>query len=709
MIKKISNNLTDIVLILVIIAVFNIFFPYNVSNLPELQKGDIAPKDIVAPFTFPILKNKDVLEDERQNAYNSVPPVLNYDETRTERIKNEYKMLSGLVDSLKNSVKDSEEREKLFARRYSELSSEIRKLLLSNRSSFLLDNTYNIFSEVLEAGIISEKDEIPFGKEKKIILKRGDNEEELSVSDIYEKDEAINKIKENIIKSFSSNSFLLKYGIELSQYFLRSNIDIDNKETQLRREKASREVPETVGMVLEGEIVVRAHDIVDQKTADKLRSLKTERENTNTPVNETLRILIKNLIFVVILILYFIFINTYFKKLNIKFKDKIFIASIVMLNLVVYSVFYQFVSVEYLIPVILSAAVFSLVYSRTFAMVTTVFITGFLLIYSGLRLHGLLALIITAIYTIYMIRTVDKRAQFLNVILKIGAIILFFTVCIGIYREAALMNIVYNSLTGVSNIVVSIILVMLILPVIEKALGRISNITLLELSDLNNPLLKLVAENASGTFHHSLIVSNMSESAAKAVDANELMARIGAYYHDIGKTLKPEYFIENQGRESNPHESLPPELSAEIIRDHVLNGIEIAEKNRLPEQIVRFIRTHHGDSLIDYFYDKAVEKKSDVNAEKFRYPGPPPRTKEETIVMLADSSEAAVKSIPKKDEGEIRRMVEYIFKKKFNENQMRDSELSIKELNTVREIFIRILESVYHARVEYKEKNVEQD
>ncbi|MDY6960071.1 MAG: hypothetical protein SVK08_13050, partial [Halobacteriota archaeon] len=262
MIKKISNNLTDIVLILVIIAVFNIFFPYNVSNLPELQKGDIAPKDIVAPFTFPILKNKDVLEDERQNAYNSVPPVLNYDETRTERIKNEYKMLSGLVDSLKNSVKDSEEREKLFARRYSELSSEIRKLLLSNRSSFLLDNTYNIFSEVLEAGIISEKDEIPFGKEKKIILKRGDNEEELSVSDIYEKDEAINKIKENIIKSFSSNSFLLKYGIELSQYFLRSNIDIDNKETQLRREKASREVPETVGMVLEGEIVVRAHDIV---------------------------------------------------------------------------------------------------------------------------------------------------------------------------------------------------------------------------------------------------------------------------------------------------------------------------------------------------------------------------------------------------------------------------------------------------------------
>lgn len=700
--RKIPENLTDIILFVLLVTIYNIFFPYAVSSLPDLQKGDIAPKDIVAPFSFEIRKNESILEKERQSAYNNIPPVVRFDYAKTERISNDFKLFKKKMDSLSKAKMTINEKKQYLSEHFKEFSSEMHNLLISDKRNALLGNSYSILSSLLDKGIIADKDAIPYGKDMTITMIMPDEEFQITSNDILDNKDVINKTKENIIKQFSSNSYLLKYGIELIQHFIRPNIILDIDETNLRREKARGEIPETAGMVLKGEIIVRAHDIVTQNAADKLRSLRYMRSQKNSPLSDFTRFLVKNLIMFIILLLYFIFLNTQFKKLKFGHRDKILIAIMFTVNMAVYGLFYQYTYIEYLIPLIITAAVLSLLYSRTFALITTVFMIGIVVIYSGLRLQGTLALFLSAIYCIYLIKQINKRTQFAGIITKVSTIAIIVTFCIEIFRETALNDILLSMLASFINILISVLLVILFLPFLERLMGRITNITLLDLSDLNNKLLRRQAEEAAGTFHHSLTVSNMAEKAAERIGVNELLTRVGAYYHDIGKMTKPEYFIENQTAGFNPHESLPPELSAEIIREHVNKGIELARENHIPGEIIEFITTHHGNSGIDYFIAKAKERKDEIDLDKFKYPGPLPRSKETAIVMLADSVEAAVRSLKSREEKDIRKMIDFIFSKKMNEGQLDDCELSIKEINAIKDEFISIMTSIYHARVEYK-------
>lgn len=699
--QKIADNITDIILFILLVAVYNMFFPYAVSSLPDLKKGDIAPKDIVAPFSFEILKNESVLEKERQSAYNSIAPVVRYDNAKTERIINDFKLFMKKMDSISQSNMSASEKKKYLSENFKEFSSDMYNLLLSNKRKSLLENSFSILISLLEKGIIADKDAIPYGKDRTITLILADSEKHISANDILDNKEVINKTKENIIRQFSSNSYMLKYGIELIQHFIRTNIALDIDETNLRREKARNEIPRTAGMVLKGEIIVRAHDIVSVNAADKLRSLRHVRSQKNSPLSDFTRFLVKNLIVFIILLLYFVFLNTQFDKLQFRYRDKILIAVMFAINMVVYGLFYQFAYIEYLIPIIITAAVLSLLYSRTFALVSTMFLISILVIYSGLRLQGTLALFLSAIYCIYLIKKINKRTQFAGIITKVSAVAVIVAFCVEIFRETALNDILIGMLASLMNILVSVILVILFLPFLERLMGRITNITLLDLSDLNNKLLRRQAEVAAGTFHHSLTVSNMAEKAAERIGVNELLTRVGAYYHDIGKIVKPEYFIENQTAGFNPHESLPPELSAEIIKEHVNKGIELAKENHLPQEIIEFIRTHHGNSGIDYFIAKARERKDEIDMSKFRYPGPLPKSRETAIVMLADSVEAAVRSLKSREEKDIRKMIDFIFSKKLNEGQLDDCELSVSEINTVKDEFISMMTSIYHARVEY--------
>ncbi len=698
--SKIHKYYFDIILFILIILIFNIFFPNTFSSLPKLKKGDVASKDIIAPFTFQLLKNEELLQKEREAAYNNVPPVLFYDEQKTLRIINDFKTMIHYKDSLKKKYKNTIKAKNIFKEKYPEFSREMTNLLFSEKSYFLTNNAFDLMKSILEKGLVKDKTLIPYGKEKKITLIKNNEESIINETDIFDNNEAINTIKSLIIKKYSSNSFLLKSGIELIQHFLRPNVTIDFEQTNTRREKAQQEVPEGSGMVLKGEMIVRAHDIVDQEAEDKLRSLNKVSKQHVSKFSIFIKLLVKNLLFFVIYLLYIIFINTRFDKLKLTKSDKFFLFIIFAFNLIIYGVFYDFMYIEYLLPIILSGAIISLLYSRTFALINLTFIIMTLIIYSGMRLQSMMGPMIGSVYSIYLIRDIYRRSQFFSIMLKISAIVAVFALSIEIYIENTSIHILYSVLLGVLSTILSVIFVLILLPFIEKPLKRITNITLLDLSDLNNSLLKLMAEKASGTFHHSLMVSNLAEHAAKAIGANELLARVGGYYHDIGKIEKPEYYIENQSN-LNPHESLPPELSAEIIKEHITKGIELAKSNHLPEQIIDFIRTHHGDSKIDFFYNKAKNKKQEIDIKKFSYSGPIPFTKELSLIMLADSVEAAVRSLKNIDENSIREMVQFVFDKKMSENQLNDSPLSVKEIIEIKEIYTNVLMSIHHPRVDY--------
>lgn len=257
------------------------------------------------------------------------------------------------------------------------------------------------------------------------------------------------------------------------------------------------------------------------------------------------------------------------------------------------------------------------------------------------------------------------------------------------------------------NGILCIAFVSLTLKIFEISFGVLTNFSLLELADSNQPLLKRMILEAPGTYQHSLIVSNLSETAADAIGANALLARVGAYYHDIGKTEKPEYFTENQLLGGSKHDDIEPSISRLVILNHVTDGLDLGRKFKLNPLIMDFITQHHGTTLMHYFYQKALEEAADeteIKEEHYRYPGPKPQTKEAAIVLLADSVEAATRSLEDFNPQRIEEVVRKVINNKFIDGQLEECNLTLKEINTIATTFTRILSAMYHARVKYPEK-----
>jgi putative nucleotidyltransferase with HDIG domain len=254
--------------------------------------------------------------------------------------------------------------------------------------------------------------------------------------------------------------------------------------------------------------------------------------------------------------------------------------------------------------------------------------------------------------------------------------------------------------------IVSVLLTLLAYPLIyifEKIFAITSDITLIELTNTNAPLLREMAFTAPGTFQHSLQVANLAENAIYSIGGNALLVRAGALYHDIGKMENPLFFIENQTSGFNPHDKLPYQESAQIIIRHVSQGIEMGRKANLPEIVVNFIRTHHGDTRVDYFYQSFLKNFPEkfIDENTFRYPGPIPFSKEQGVLMLADSVEAASRALKEPDEQSISNLVDRIVKYKLDQNQLKDSDITLKDIETIKVIFKRMLMSIYHVRVDY--------
>ncbi|MEO8201173.1 MAG: HDIG domain-containing metalloprotein [Gemmatimonadota bacterium] len=289
--------------------------------------------------------------------------------------------------------------------------------------------------------------------------------------------------------------------------------------------------------------------------------------------------------------------------------------------------------------------------------------------------------------------------------LTIGATVFAYAlvaVTLGLLHGMALPNIGWSAVRGAVTALGSASVSMLLLPVAESATRVTTDITLLELSDQARPLLRYLAQNAPGTYAHSIAMANLCEAACNAIGANGLLARVGCYYHDIGKAKHPEYFVENQKPGHNPHDQLDPRESAAIVRNHVVEGMAMLREAGLPERIVAFIPEHHGTQYIEYFLDRA-RKDGDhgVDPEDFRYPGPRPRSAETAIVMLADSTEAALRLLGDPTADRVRSAVDFLIQEKLDSGQLKDSPLTLSELDRVREEFIRVMSGMRHSRVEY--------
>lgn len=328
---------------------------------------------------------------------------------------------------------------------------------------------------------------------------------------------------------------------------------------------------------------------------------------------------------------------------------------------------------------------------------------------AGNNLNLALLFFISGVFSGMLILGSRRRERVIKAGLLTGllqAAVLFLTESAFFHADLPFQLLRQEFIVLIINGVVSSFIVLGTLPVFEYLFQTVTNVSLLELADFQHPLLQRMVMEAPGTYHHSLVVGNLSEAACEAVGANALLARVGAYYHDIGKLQKPDYFSENQLLKDNKHDALSPTMSKLVIMNHIKEGMELARKYKINPRIINFIQQHHGKSLVYYFYRRALESLEDdnqVKEEGFRYPGPKPDSKETAIVLLADSTEAATRALKDPSPQAIEDLVHKIINNKFIDGQLDECELSLKDLERIAAVFIRILGGIYHSRVTYPE------
>ena len=362
----------------------------------------------------------------------------------------------------------------------------------------------------------------------------------------------------------------------------------------------------------------------------------------------------------------------------------------------------------YLIPIPAFSILASIMITPTVAINFGIGLLILIAMWTGMDAYTMIAYLLAILITRGLVKNIKQRSQVAGIGLYVSLIFILFTLTQGLINKTDIEQLPYNILFSAANGVLSAILSIGIMPFFESFFDVLTPFKLLELSNPNRPLLKRLLIEAPGTYHHSILVGNLAETAAHDIGANSLLTRVASFYHDVGKLERPYYYKENQVGHENPHDKLPPQVSANFIKNHMTYGIELLEKNKLPHEIIDVIKAHHGTSLIKYFYHREQVNNPDVDISKFLYTGPKPDSKEAVILMLADSIEAAVRSVEDPTQESISSLIDKIIGQKIAENQFSHADLTFKELEAIKASFMSVLSGIFHERIAYPEVNLNQ-
>jgi len=700
--KILGKNFSIVIKLILIFFLLNVIYPKPGSFFTSMREGDIAQQDIIAPFTFPVKKDPEEIKRERKKAIESVLPVVDYDEDKTQdlvkKIENFFVILferkeKTLDKSLKNMADDG----------YN-ISKNTVTFLLRPEIREKREKLKEILFQPIEKGIIYDKSRIPYMKEKRISVRKSSGEIIYSSKDFYSLDEAKDLIKNKTFSYIKRDEEIIKAMDEVTVLFYTPNLRINVEETEKRRKEASASVSETKGLVLKGEMIVRAHDQITKQIALKLNSLnEIVGQKKSILENIFLRLGLNILLLLLLFVLYFYIIK--YKNYLWRESEKLLMIEIVMLIfLYLASFLFKLEHIFlFLIPLSFLAMVFTMLFGEIFSMVICFVLASILAIFTGMRFPVFIFLMVSSIAGIFSVKGINRRAKLYKALFIISVTNMLLVFGIESFSRTPIFSILMGTSFGFINAVVSVFLLIGLLPLFEKFTETTTDITLFEWSDLNLPLLKKLSVTAPGTYNHSIIVGNLAEAAAESIGVDSILTRVASYYHDIGKMLKPEYFIENQMGIKNPHNKLTPQLSCIILISHVKEGIEIAQRAGLPNEIIKIIREHHGSSLIVPFFEKAKKQnhKEKVDESQFRYPGPSPSTKESGIVMLADSVEAASRSLEEPNAKRLKSLINEIIEERFRDGQLNNSQLTLVDLKKIGESFLPIIVGMYHLRVEY--------
>ncbi|MCX6312293.1 MAG: HDIG domain-containing protein [Bacteroidetes bacterium] len=635
-------------------------FRYDLSHL----KGHPwSHENLIAPFDFAIKKSAEDFANEKKDIQNNSMPFFRFD--------------TAVVN----------QNEQLLSKQFSEISPEERRQILT-----AVDKVYS-------HGIRALNNAVGKGPQDIVLVVKGNIAEEHQLSAYADPSQADSMI---VLKLDAGAK---KAWVEKVYTPISANVIFDSSLTNKSVRQALENISPSRGALTKGQIIVSRGEIVDDEIYQKLISLQEEYQ-LQQQVGSNWMVLLAQIILVgFCLFILFQFLRLFRRETLGNDARLLFILLMVVLT-VCMSYFPALIetvpllALPFCILPIIMRAFFDTRLALFAHLLTIIMIT---INMPGDRFSFLLIQVLAGITAIFSIANMRNRAQLFISVVAILSVYLVLHVALIVVTEGELDSV---RTADFINYGISAVLVLLAYPLIflfEKMFGFVSDVTLLELADTNNPLLRELAEKAPGTFQHSMQVANLAEEAIRKIGGSTLLIRAGALYHDIGKGVMPVYFIENQATGINPHDELTFEESASIIISHVIRGIEKAKEAKLPDQIVDFIRTHHGTTNTAYFLTLYKQNNPEklVDDELFRYPGPVPYSKETAVLMMADAVEASSRSLQKYDSESIDGLVEYMIDHQVEQHQFDNADITLKDITAIKKIFKKKLRSIYHVRVEY--------
>lgn len=683
--SKIQHNYYEILKVLTFILAIVIVLwvsPKESIFKYEFQIGKPwSHSDLIAPFDFAILKTSVQIDKEKEQILMDFIPYFGYDYELTEAGENQLVQNFNIAWEVNNNdtiAGDSARFQRFLIKLYKRIESKgiIR------------------FNKVIEGR----------GQFMQLRLIQGNVVAETTLGQLYDIRSAIEYARDRIEKLNVADSILLQNVISQS---LVQNVIYDDNKNKSAQDELLVGVSTTRGLIQKGELIISTGELVTPDIYQVLISFKYDyEEDLNT--SDSRSYIIAGMISLVTLLflVQYLFIKFYRKKYYDQLKYIILLIFTQLMFIVIADlVFIAFPNWTYLIPFALLPIVISAFLDAgiaIFVYLVTLMLLGF---YAPNSFEFFYTETIVGLIAVFSVQKLSKRSDLFRATLMVFLTYLLVYIGMMLIQEGSFESFSWRFLAYFAGSSVLILLAFPLIFLFEKAFGLITQLTLLELSNTNNTLLRDLSLKAPGTFQHSLQVANLASEVLYEIGGDALLARTGALYHDIGKMKNPMYFVENQMAGYNPHDELSYEESAKIIIGHVLGGIEMARKEGLPEQIIDFIRTHHGTRRVEYFYrlERKLNPGMEVDQSEFTYHGPAPFSKETAVVMMADSVEAASRSISEPDEQKINDLVDNIFQSIMDNGQLLNSNITMKEINIAKKVLKKKLLNIHHVRIAYPE------
>jgi putative nucleotidyltransferase with HDIG domain len=671
----------------------------------RLREGEIARERVVAPFDFRVQKDETTLRREQEEAAIAVPPVFVVDARAQSEVLQRWTAFQeralALVSDVRVSPAERATRLKALGVPIDEDAAEA--MAAPGRARRALTDLGGWLDEAAKAGIVAEKKGGFVLGYRAIQLREGDTEAPAPASRFVEPREALDRIAAHARDAFPGDPRGVHLVTQLAQPFVTPTVLYDRAETEWRRVQAQGAVSGVVGTVKKDELIIDANEKVSREALLRLRSLRN-LELARSPQSEFIYPPVARMLLMLLFIAAF---ATYLRmELPGVYRDNGMLAVFTLLTLMVMGAAVTLVGAvglsEFTVPLALAPLVVASLLEKRPALVFTLTVAILVTTIAELKAPFVPVAMMGGVTAVYSVARLRHRWHFVRAFFAIALANLAAILAWDLARIMPATSLLRDAMWGTLNALLATIVAFVLLPLVESLFRLTSDVTLLELSDLNRPLLRRMQLEAPGTYHHSMVVGSLAEAAAEAIGANSLLARVSAYYHDIGKLGKPEYYAENEPASSRSrHEKLTPSMSALVVKSHISEGLELARQVRLPRAVRDSIPEHHGTMVMAFFYHKALETDPGARREDYSYPGPRPRSRETAILMLADGVEGASRALAEPTPSRIRGLVQRIIDERVRDGQLDDCALTLQELARVREAFIPVLTAIFHVRAPY--------